>query len=244
MSFQEYAQSARSRFRLGDVNPKLAAGVVAVGVVVVIAIAIGAAALIFVDGGAEDDNGSFAIEAASDVKSSSAADAADGSEAAEAQAASVCVYVSGCVANPGICYLDEGARVADAIGAAGGMTAEAAADSLNLARVVVDGEQIDVISAEEAAAAVAAGSATLGGASAGSAASGTSSTSTSGNGKVNINTATSQELQTLSGIGESKAGKIIAYREANGAFSSVDELTKVSGIGDKTLESIRDAICV
>lgn len=234
MSFQEYAQSARSRFRLGDVNPKLAAGVVAVGVVVVIAIAIGAAALIFVDGGAEDDDGSFAIEAASDVKSSSAADAADGSEAAEAQTVSVCVYVSGCVANPGICYLDEGARVADAIGAAGGMTAEAAADSLNLARVVVDGEQIDVISAEEAASAVAAGSA----------ASGTGSTSTSGNGKVNINTATSQELQTLSGIGESKAGKIIAYREANGAFSSVDELTKVSGIGDKTLESIRNAICV
>lgn len=244
MSFQEYAQSTRSRLRLGDVNLKLAAGIVAIGVVVVIAIVAAAVALLLPDEGAEGA-GSFAIGAADDEQAASAdgsaADAA-AAEVAEAQAASICVHVSGCVANPGICYLNEGARVADAIEAVGGMTADAAAGSLNLARVVADGEQIDVMSMQEAAAAVEAGAAAQAAVSQGSASLGGGSTP--GNGKVNINTATSQELQTLSGIGESKAGKIIAYREANGAFSSVDELTNVSGIGDKTLESIRDAICI
>ncbi|WP_165060255.1 helix-hairpin-helix domain-containing protein [Adlercreutzia sp. ZJ154] len=62
--------------------------------------------------------------------------------------------------------------------------------------------------------------------------------------KVNINTADAAQLQTISGIGESKAKKIIAYRESNGKFKSVEDLTNVSGIGEKTLESIRDQICV
>jgi competence protein ComEA len=61
---------------------------------------------------------------------------------------------------------------------------------------------------------------------------------------VNINTATSEELQTLSGIGESKANKIITYRQQNGSFKTIDELCNVSGIGEKTLESLRQYICV
>ncbi len=132
--------------------------------------------------------------------------------------------------------MDEGSRVADAVDAAGGMTPEAAANSINLARVVQDGEQILVASVhdlqpQEAAAASSATPATASGQDA-------------QNAKVNINTANSSELQTISGIGESKAKKIIDYREKNGPFRSIEELTNVSGIGDKTLESIKDAICV
>ena len=66
----------------------------------------------------------------------------------------------------------------------------------------------------------------------------------SNNGKVNINTADATGLQQISGIGPSKAQKIIAYREQNGKFKSIEDLTNVSGIGEKTLESIRDQICV
>lgn len=156
----------------------------------------------------------------------------------------VCVYVTGCVAHPGVVYLADGSRVADAIEACGGMTAEASASSVNLARAVQDGEQISVLSArevEQASAAMQGGSA--GDTVAGSAASVGAAVSAQG-GKVNINTASVSELQTLSGIGESKAAKIVEHREKNGLFKSVDDLTNVSGIGEKTLESLRDSICV
>lgn len=156
----------------------------------------------------------------------------------EATAAQVCVYVTGHVAHPGIVYLDEGSRVADAIEACGGMTEAASIDSLNLARVVVDGEQIQVQSAEELKAANEAAT------SSPSVASAAGSSSQAASGKVNINTADSSQLQTLSGVGESKANKIIDYRETNGPFKSIDDLANVSGIGEKTVESLRDSICI
>ena len=63
-------------------------------------------------------------------------------------------------------------------------------------------------------------------------------------GKINLNTATSEDLQTISGIGAKRAEDIIAYRESHGGFQSVDDLKNVSGIGDKTLEKIRESIYV
>ena len=63
-------------------------------------------------------------------------------------------------------------------------------------------------------------------------------------GKINLNTATSEELQTISGIGAKRAEDIIAYRESHGGFQSVDDLKNVSGIGDKTLEKIRESVYV
>ncbi len=109
-------------------------------------------------------------------------------------------------------------------------------DALNLARVLVDGEQVDVPSkAEMEAAAGAAGSAAQAAAGAGGQAA---------SGRVNINTADAAALQSLDGIGEATAAKIIADRQANGPFKTVDDLKRVAGIGDKKLAALRDAICV
>ena len=133
----------------------------------------------------------------------------------------------------------QGARIQDAVTAAGGFTEEADQLSVNLARVVTDGEQIVVgsLSADGAAS-----NASAGASSSGSTANGSSNVSS--NGKVNINTATSEQLCTLSGIGESTAAKIIAYRQQNGSFSSVEDLKNVSGIGDKKFAAIKDSITV
>ena len=152
----------------------------------------------------------------------------DGSseEGSIVEAATVFVHVSGCVAQPGLRELAEGSRVADAIEAAGGFAEGASADSVNLARVVQDGEQIHVPSVEDEAPAGAGGQA----ASAG--------------GKVNINLATAAELDAVTGIGPSTAEKIIADREANGPFSTIEDLMRVSGIGEKKFEAMRDEITV
>lgn len=153
----------------------------------------------------------------------------------------ICVHIGGCVLNPGICYLEQGARVADAVEAAGGMSEDAAVDAINLAKVLSDGEQIIVQSkdglAQQQAAATTADSTGADNAS-------QSQAAQTSSGKININTASVSELQTISGIGQSKAEKIIAYREKSGPFKSVDDLINVSGIGEKTLESIKEYICV
>ncbi|WP_028244916.1 ComEA family DNA-binding protein [Pseudoclavibacter soli] len=159
----------------------------------------------------------------------------DGASSAsvEVEVATLTVHVAGEVNAPAVYRLDAGARVADAIELAGGLTQAAAPDALNLARVVQDGEQIVVPSQEQMAA----------GAQAGAAASGSSSGSAT-SGLVNINQATAEQLQTLSGIGPATAQKIIDSRTADGPFASVDDLTRVPGIGEKTLERLRDKITV
>ncbi|MDO4841948.1 MAG: helix-hairpin-helix domain-containing protein, partial [Phoenicibacter congonensis] len=154
-------------------------------------------------------------------------------DAQETQASKkIYVHVAGEVNAPGLIELDEGARVSEAITLAGDATEDANVAGVNLAKKCEDGEQIIV--PKKAAEGDAASSGD------GAASSGASSAT----GKVNINTADSAELQTISGIGPSKAQKIIDYRTQNGSFKSVDDLTNVSGIGDKTLASIRDQICV
>lgn len=245
MSFQAYSESIRSRLRLGEINPKLAIGITFIVVAIVFGIIFSIASVT-----------SFGQESAdTDLDQSFSITTKDGQASSESSDTKkqICVYVSGCVVNPGICYLEEGSRVADAIGAVGGMSSDAASDSLNLARLLEDGEQINVISLAERDEMLkmteSDASSNPNGSGpnpskpqAGSAVNNTSATIK--NGKVNINTATSTELQTIKGIGQSKAEKIIAYRESNGVFKSIDDLKKVSGIGEKTLESIRDAICV
>lgn len=226
MSFQEYSESLKGRLRLGGVNAKAMAGALALLLVAAAVVAfnvVGAAA-----------QEPLVVHNADDAKDDANADAAP------ASVPLVCVHVAGCVASPGIVYLEEGSRVADAVAAAGGMTPDAAADGMNLARVVVDGEQVMVQSAADIA--LAAQSAAQASASSSEAASKASGAAPSG--KVNINTANVAELQTLSGIGQSKAQKIVDHRDAAGPFGSVDALLDVSGIGEKTLEAIRDRICV
>ena len=147
----------------------------------------------------------------------------------------VYVHVSGAVRKPGLVALHNGDRIADAIEAAGGPTSDARLESINLAQKVSDGEHVHVLSlSDEANLDTAARTTPVSSPSASSA----------GTSKVNINTATADELEPLPGIGPSTAQKIIAEREASGPFASVEDLTRVSGIGEKKLASIADLVCV
>jgi competence protein ComEA len=139
----------------------------------------------------------------------------------------VVVDVVGAVASPGLYTLDGGARVADAVAAAGGAAAGADLDALNLARVVVDGEQVRVPLIGEPVV----GEFAVGGAA-------------STDGRVNINAADVAELDRLPGVGPVLAARIAEYRNAHGPFASVDALDDVSGVGPALLEKVRAAATV
>lgn len=143
----------------------------------------------------------------------------------------VLVHVAGAVANPGVVELADGARVLDALARAGGAADDADLTAVNLARVVVDGEQIVVPRVGEAPVA-APGVSGSGGAGSGAP------------GLVNLNAADATALETLPGVGPAIAAGIIAWRDENGPFRSVDELLAVSGIGEKTLDGFRDLVTV
>jgi competence protein ComEA len=190
---------------------------------------------------------SFAIESQNQESASSgsiasssdaSASATDGlGTSSEPAPVLILIDVEGAVDSPGIVSVPEDARVNDAVAAAGGLSDEAAPGALNLAQKVHDGEQIFVPTLEQASASSAeaqsAGAATAG-----------STASSQAPAKVNINTADEAALQTVTGIGPSTAKKIVADRTKNGPFASVDDLTRVSGIGEKKLEAFRDQLCV
>lgn len=155
------------------------------------------------------------------------------------------VHVVGQVRKPGVVRLPAGSRVNDAVAAAGGALDAADLTRVNLARVLVDGEQLFVPRpGEELPAEVAA--APAGGGRAGQAGEGadvTGAGAAAGQGApLNLNTATSAQLQELPGVGPVLAGRILQWREENGRFSSVDELGEVSGIGPKVLERLRPLV--
>jgi competence protein ComEA len=135
----------------------------------------------------------------------------------------VTVDVAGKVRRPGLTTLPAGSRVADALEKAGGPRGRVDLSALNLARVLVDGEQI-LVGRAAPPGGIAAGASTAAPDPAGA--------------LVNLNTATTEQLETLPGVGPVTAQKILEWRGANGAFSSVDELLDVDGIGDKTLAEI------
>ncbi len=151
-----------------------------------------------------------------------------------AGAGEVVVHVSGQVNAPGVVTIAAPGRVIDAVEEAGGPTPEADLALINLAEPIVDGAHIHVPAHGE-------GEAIAGVAGSGEppAASG----DPPGNG-VNINTASQAELETIPGVGPVTAQAIIAWREDNGAFSSVEQLIDVNGIGPKTLEQLRDHVRV
>lgn len=138
----------------------------------------------------------------------------------------VFVHVAGAVRRPGLYELPEGARVADAIAAAGGATRRAEIDLLNLAQVLTDGLKVEVPRKGEAAAV----------------SSGAGAVQPSPGAPISLNSADQATLETVPGIGPVRAGAIIAYREEHGGFSSVDELLDVSGIGPATLAAIRELV--
>ena len=142
------------------------------------------------------------------------------------------VDIGGAVKNPMLAELPDGSRVDDAIQAAGGLTQEADMSSINRAEFLLDGQKIYIpsLALDEEGNVVE-------GAVNGSAVAGASD-------KVNINTADSTQLQTLSGVGPATAQKIIDYRQSNGSFTSIEDIKNVSGIGDKTFEKLKDHITV
>ena len=142
----------------------------------------------------------------------------------------VVVSVVGEVENPGLITLNQGARVADALQTARPLP-DADLISINHAQLLVDGQQIHVRSQHAPPAATDSG----GGAGAGGAAA-------SAGGVVSINSASVQELTTITGVGPSTAAAIVAHREANGPFASVDALTDVKGIGPAKLAAMRDQV--
>lgn len=148
-------------------------------------------------------------------------------ESAEAMATDlavpdVSVHVAGAVRTPGVYTLPAGSRVTDAIDAAGGAEQEAVTDAVNLARTLVDGEQVRVPAQGEVAAQGA----------------------VSGTGRINVNTATATQLEGLPGVGPVLAQRIVAYREKNGPFASVESLESVTGVGPAIVSGLADAAAV
>jgi competence protein ComEA len=139
----------------------------------------------------------------------------------------ILVDVAGWVRRPGVYEFAEGARVIDAIDAAGGARPGAVLSSLNLAAPLADGTQVLVPGESQSPPTTETGSGTSG-----------------ATGLVNVNSATNAELETLPGIGEVIAQAIVDHRTENGPFTSVEQLVDVSGIGDATLENIRELVTV
>lgn len=162
---------------------------------------------------------------------SASADSSVGAEAA------LVVHVAGAVRRPGVYRLGSGCRVSDAVEAAGGLLPDAVPASVNLARPLEDGEQV-VIASEDDVGAASGSQAVSPSTAGGGAASGSSG------GLVNLNTADVTLLDTLPGVGPSTAQRIVADRDANGPFASVEDLGRVSGIGPKKLEQLKGLVSV
>jgi competence protein ComEA len=136
------------------------------------------------------------------------------------------VHVTGAVREPGVYTLPLGSRVVDAIERAGGLTREGNAVALNLASVLVDGEQVLVPELAPIGAVPEAGA----------------GYATGTTGLVHLNGASAEDLDALPGIGPATAERIIAWRDLNGGFSSVEQLVEVPGIGPAKLEQLRDLV--
>jgi len=144
------------------------------------------------------------------------------------------VHICGEVVSPGVYELKEGSRVFQAIEKAGGITDQAAAEYLNMAEQVKDGMKIVVPGKEEVEAAKARGEISL------QAEASLNVQKT----KVNLNTATKEELMTLRGVGEAKAADIVKYRESHGGFQKIEDIMKISGIKDAAFQKIKEDITV
>ena len=167
-----------------------------------------------------------AARVATPATAASPAPAAPGAGASPTGASVVLVHVAGAVRRPGLYELPAGARLADAIEAAGGARAGAQLDALNLAEALADGQKVEVLGRGTAAAAVAP-------------APGVPGPTPSSAPLVDLNTADQVALETIPGIGPVTATAILEYREQVGWFTAVEQLLEVSGIGPATLESMR-----
>lgn len=169
--------------------------------------------------------------------------------AREAVPSQIVVYVCGAVRNPGVYELSEGARINDAVTAAGGFDEEADRDYVNLAAVLKDGMKLKIPTVSETAPLSSAESSGLTQSldlpdSYDIALDGASHSEETGSDLVNINTASKEQLMTLPGIGDKVAARIVEYRDKNGSFSKKEDIMKISGIKDKLFSRIKDKITV
>jgi competence protein ComEA len=161
---------------------------------------------------------------------------AAGSSTTATAATEVVVHVAGAVVSPGVRRLPPGSRVTDALDAAGGALPGADLPRINLAALLVDGQQVYVPKPGEEVPVAAAGvPGGVGAAGSGGPVPGAA---------VDLNTATAEQLDTLPGVGPATAAAIIAHREQHGPFTSVDQLLDVRGIGEARLEQLRDLVSV
>lgn len=148
----------------------------------------------------------------------------------------IVIHIAGQVVNPGIVKLKDGSRIVEAIEAAGGVTADANLEKINLAYILEDGMKVYIpsINDEEENSYVTTGS------------NGISSNSSSSkqNLKININTASVEDFEQIPGIGSSIASRIVKYRKENGKFATIEDIKNVSGIGDSKFNNIKNYIYV
>lgn len=157
----------------------------------------------------------------------------------ESKSAKIYVDISGAVKQPGVYQLPEGSRLFDLLKQAGGLTEDAAIQTVNQAMIIQDQQKIIILTQAQAQSIDTENinnNAHLEEKSA--------EKSSKEAGKININQADLTQLQQLSGIGEKKAQAIIDYRNENGSFKTIEDLAKVTGIGEKTVEKLRDSITI
>lgn len=151
---------------------------------------------------------------------------------AEEKPNEIMAYVSGAVYQPGVFKLPHNARVIDLINRAGGLTLDADGEKINMAQLVKDGMHVNVVSKVPSASSSIGGNAPV------------ITGKTPGGNIVNINTADKNALDTLPGVGPALAERIIEYRQANGSFSEIEGLRKVSGFGGSKFEKVKDKITI
>lgn len=157
----------------------------------------------------------------------------------ESKSTKIYVDISGAVKQPGVYQLPEGSRLFDLLKQAGGLTEDAAIQTVNQAMIIQDQQKIIILTQNQGQSLD------------------TENINNNGHleeksdeksskeaGKININQADLTQLQQLSGIGEKKAQAIIDYRNENGSFKTIEDLAKVTGIGEKTVEKLRDSITI
>ena len=154
-----------------------------------------------------------------------AGQAGDGSAQRVSDGQRLAVYVCGAVVHPGVYELAEGSRIYEAVAMAGGMTEDASPTAVNQARVLTDGEMIEILTADEEQEQ-------------------RITQEADSDGKVNLNTADAEELKTLPGIGDAKANSILAYREQHGAFAAIEDIKNIEGIKDGIFAKLEDYIKV
>ena len=180
------------------------------------------------------NNGEVLVETNNSVVEPTPAPAQEVEPAATPEPPRLIVHIVGAVNSPGVFQLPEGARVIDVLEMANGATEDADLVRVNLAAPISDGMQIIIPREDEEVGEVF----VLPGNS------GTGSGGTGAGGRINVNTATAEQLQQLPGVGPSLSQTIVNFREEHGNFATVDELINVSGIGSATLERLRDLVTV